>query len=400
MSSCLNPPLIYKLISGFRSTPVPPISRLENNGGQNVKCLQLRTAVRTGLVEVLPKYYQTALAIWGLAEQFELAQLQSQYQFTVADVVERYQQFTADDGQNGEKLQSLKDIAFLFHDIRKVFLGGILALNTNGSEADRLRFSAVSEAFVELNAVTKKAYAYVRDVLTESDCKLETPPSEVYIANFDTLDTLPRTPKSPQTPRHDQWRHQVRRLSSMTMNIRSVQAKLHLLREESSRSLDSADDISDLGPMFMAQYESIGQDLRDLMEAWQSGKASLASGINRNEKRLSSMGSVLMSPTSTLSGLTIAEEEDSSQDEKDGVEAALKKLNGDTSPAETEPEVFEAISVQRPRSMLTREERIVRMKEERKMKEVARAKAEAHRGMMRELQGVIAKKPSVTRMSL
>ncbi|KXJ95960.1 Mysoin-binding motif of peroxisomes-domain-containing protein, partial [Microdochium bolleyi] len=331
---------------GYRlSTPIPPISRLEGNG-QNVKCMQLRTAVRLSLLEVLPKYYQTALAVWGFAEQFQLAQLQSQYQFTLADVVERYQQLDleVDVGQESEKIQSLKDLAFLFHDIRKVFLGGILALHTDGSEADRLRYTTISEAFIELNEVTKRSLARVREVLAGTE-----------------MPTIVKTPRTPQSPRHDQWHSQVRRLSSMTMNIRSVQAKLHLLREESARSLDSADDISDLGPMFMSQYESIGQDLRDLMDAWQSGKATLASGINRNEKRISSIGSVLTSPSSTLSGLTIAEEGDDSQDEKDGVEAALRKLNGNMTPPDVEPEVFEAISLPRPRSMLSREERIIKM---------------------------------------
>lgn len=191
----------------------------------------------------------------------------------------------------------------------------------------------------------------------------------------------------------------------MTMNIRSVQAKLHLLREESSKSLNEADDISDLGPLFMAQYDSIGQDLRDLMEAWQTGKASLASGIDRNEKRLSSIGSTLMSPISTMSGRTIAEEDESSLDGHDGVADALKKLTGYTTPPtepETpiEPEVFEAISIPRPKSLLTREERIVRMREDRKVKEIAKAKAEAQRGMMRELQGVLERKPGRGRVSL
>lgn len=185
----------------------------------------------------------------------------------------------------------------------------------------------------------------------------------------------------------------------MTMNIRSVQAKLHLLREESSKALNEADDITDLGPLFMAQYDSIGQDLRDLMEAWQTGKASLASGIDRNEKRLSSIGSNLMSPISTMSGRTIAEEDENS--DEPGVDDALKKLNGySTPPTEPEPEIFEAISIPRPKSLLTREERIIRMREDRKTKEVAKAKAEAQRGMMRELQGVLERKPGRGRISL
>ncbi|KAL7628584.1 hypothetical protein AAE478_000099 [Parahypoxylon ruwenzoriense] len=348
----------------------------------------LRKALRLGLTEVISKYYHTAFTVWAFAEQTELLQLQSQYQFTVADVVERFQIISKTDAQDAEKLQPLKDAAFLFHDIRKMFLSGLLALHTVGNNSDRIRFTTILDSFKELNMVTRQAYARVRDILADNDFQ------------------LPKTPRSPETPSHDRWRHQVRRLNSMTMNIRSVQAKLHLLREESSKALNEADDISDLGPLFMAQYDSIGQDLRDLMEAWQTGKASLASGIDRNEKRLSSMGSTLMSPASTMSGRTIAEEDENSLDgHEPGVADALRKLNGDSSPPTEpeiliEPEVFEAISIPRPRSMLTREERIIKMREDRKSKEIAKAKAEAQRGMMRELQGVLERKPNRGRISL
>ncbi|KAJ3562514.1 hypothetical protein NPX13_g8543 [Xylaria arbuscula] len=389
-SAALNFIMEVELVArGYRlSTPIPPISRLEKNG-QNVKCLQLRHAVRTSLAEVIATYYQTAFTIWGFAEQTELLQLQSQYQFTVADVVERFHLFTNNGAQDGEKLQSLKDAAYLFHDIRKVFLSGLLALHSSGKDADRLRFSTVKEAFRELNAVTSQAYTRLRDVLTENDYQ---------------LNQLPKAPKSPLSPNHDRWQHQVRRLGSMTMNIRSVQAKLHLLQEESNKALNEANDITEMGPLFMAQYDSIGQDLRDLMEAWQAGKNALRSGINRNEKRLSSIGSVMTSPTSTMSGRTIAGDESSTDEHEPGVEDALKRLTGDISPTKSgiavEPEVFEAISVPRPRSMLTREERIVRMREDRKNKEIAKAKADAYRGMVRELEGVLGKKGARGRVSL
>jgi len=174
-SLCQSSTISPLLTCIFRSTPIPPISRLENNG-QNVKCMQLRTAVRLSLLEIIPKYYQTALAIWGFAEQFQLAQLQSQYQFTLADVIERYQQtdFDIEIGQDTEKLQSLKDVAFLFHDIRKVFLGGILALHTDGTESDRARYTAISDAFVELNAITRKSLGRVQEVLAGTDSKCNT----------------------------------------------------------------------------------------------------------------------------------------------------------------------------------------------------------------------------------
>ncbi|KAI0409439.1 Mysoin-binding motif of peroxisomes-domain-containing protein [Xylaria palmicola] len=391
-SAALNFIMEVELVArGYRlSTPVPPISRLEKNG-QDVKCLQLRHAIRTSLAEVIATYYQTAFAIWGFAEQTELLQLQSQYQFTVADVVERFHLFSNSDAQNGEKLQSLKDTAYLFHDIRKVFLGGLLALHTSGKDADRLRFTTVLEAFKELNIVTKQAYTRVKDVLAENDYQ---------------MNQLPKSPKPPLSPNHDRWQHQVRRLGSMTMNIRSVQAKLHLLQEESNKALNEANDITEMGPIFMAQYDSIGQDLRDLMEGWQSGKRALQSGIHRNEKRISSIGSIMASPTSTMSGRTIAGEESSTDEQESGVEDALRKLNGEVPPKLTnrdlpnDPEVFEAISVPRPRSMLTREERLARMREERKNKETAKAQADAYRGMVRELQGVLNQKGPRGRVSL
>lgn len=112
-----------------------------------------------------------AFTIWAFAEQTELLQLQSQYQFTVADVVERFQVFSKTDAQDAEKLQPLKDAAFLFHDIRKMFLSGLLALHTVGNDSDRLRFTTILEAFEELNTVTKQAYTRVRDILADNDCK-------------------------------------------------------------------------------------------------------------------------------------------------------------------------------------------------------------------------------------
>lgn len=184
----------------------------------------------------------------------------------------------------------------------------------------------------------------------------------------------------------------MRKLNSLSTGIRGLQAKLQLLREESDRALDESSDISELGPTLMSQYDSIGVDLKELIQAWEEGKAALALGIDRNEKRLSSM-STLISPSSSLSGLTTVEE-GTAQD-------AFKILNGDGRPATMLPEdfpgdaevLFEAVALPRPRSLLTREERIAKMREERERKEQAREKVDATRGMLRELEMVINLRP-------
>ena len=183
----------------------------------------------------------------------------------------------------------------------------------------------------------------------------------------------------------------MRKLNSLSAGIRGLQAKLHVLREESDTSLNEAEDISDLGTNLMIQYESIGLDLKALMQEWEDGKAALASNIDRNEQRLSSM-SGLLSPTTSLGGLTAVEE--------GGAAEALNVLNGeprsrssmDFSSSDAE-EVFEAVAIPRQRSALTREERISKMKEERVKRESMKSRAEANTHMLRELESVINMRP-------
>jgi uncharacterized protein YhaN len=56
--------------------------------------------------------------------------------------------------------------------------------------------------------------------------------------------------------------------------------------------------------------------------------------------------------------------------------------------------VFEAIALPtRPRSTLTRDERIAKMREEREQKAMARQQMDATRGMMKELETVINLRP-------
>lgn len=186
----------------------------------------------------------------------------------------------------------------------------------------------------------------------------------------------------------------MRKLGSLSTGIRGLQAKLQLLREESDRALDSSSDITELGPTLMSQYDSIGADLKDLMQAWEEGKAALAQGIDRNEKRLSSV-STLISPASSLSGPTTVEE---TSGQEGTVQDALKILSGEgpsSDPTGDVEEIFEAVALprQRPRSGLTRDERIAKMREERERKEEARNRSEANRGMLRELETVINLRP-------
>ncbi|KAG6004208.1 hypothetical protein E4U21_001316 [Claviceps maximensis] len=362
---------------GYRiSAPLPPISRLEDRN-QARKCVRLRKALRISFANVLDAYKQMVNTIKGFAEQTELEKYYDMYDINDLDISDALQGFSENEFEDSESLRTLKILAARFHTTRKMLLCALLALDANGEGSDLLRWTTAVEVLRNLNESTRGAYDKLRAMLSEAQ-SFPSPP----------------TPKIPLTPGRERWRSQLRKLNSMSTGIRGLQAKLQLLREESDRALDDSNDISEIGPSLISQYESIGVDLKELMTAWEEGKAALALGIDRNEKRLSSM-STLLSPRSSFSGLTTVD---------DGTAAdALKALTGE-SPLGSDvneavepdtPEVFEAVAQprQRPRSMWTREERIVRMKEERDQKAHARKQMDATKGMLRELETVINLRP-------
>ena len=191
-------------------------------------------------------------------------------------------------------------------------------------------------------------------------------------------------------------RGQIRKLGSLSLGIRGLHAKMHFLRDESERVLDELNETPEYGINLMVQYDSIGADLKMLMQEWDDGRAALAASIDRNDHRtLASPIGLLapMSPTLSLGGLTAVG--GNSPD-------TLKGLNGyhepprsrsSTSTSSSGEEIFETVAVPRQRSLLTREERIAKMKEDRVRSALARGKTDANATMVKELETVIKLRP-------
>lgn len=373
---------------GYRlSAPLPPISRIEDRS-QTRRCVRLRKALSKSLAEVISKYEQASSVIKGFSESLDLERYYDIYDISDLDMSDALQGYSGAEFEDMESLRALKIAGSRFHVMRKMFLCALLSMEAQGDETDFLRWSTVVEALRMLNEATTESYGRLKTILGEEDSFLAPPPAG---------------DKGPLSPGREKRRSQLRKLNSLTTGIRGLQAKMTLLREESDRALNEADDVSELGPDMMAQYESIGQDLKMLQKAWEDGKAALASGINRNEKRISSMSGML-SPSLSLSGLTTVEESSSGGSVSD----ALKALTGggETPPDDMdlppggdggeEASVFEAVAsaaAARPRSLLTREERMVRVREDRERRAEVREKADANRGMLKELEMVINLRP-------
>lgn len=181
---------------------------------------------------------------------------------------------------------------------------------------------------------------------------------------------------------------------------------MHIIREESNANLERA-DTSELEKALVSQYDSIGTDIRTLLQEWETGKSSLVNSFDRQSvsDRFSRPSSTLtpMSPTPSLGGTTAVEGSPTD---------ALKALNGETTrpdisvtptaDADEEEEIFEAVALpsrSTKRSSFTREERIARVKEDRVKQAAARDRVDANTHMLRELEMVIKQRPPTTAAS-
>jgi hypothetical protein len=269
-----------------------------------------------------------------------------------------------------------------------------MALEADGGHPDVYRWRIATEVMENLTSTITSSMETLRRMLNEVDA-LRVP-------------TTPAAAKS-QEPMREKMRSQVRKISALSSGIKGLQAKMQILREETNKSIEQSDDLTDLGPSMMSHYDAIGADLRDLIQAWEAGKSALQSNIIKHERRISRASSGGMrSPVSSLSGLTAVDEDHGS------LADALRILSGEpgndsskhsgrTSPTNTSPSeeetVFEAIAMPRQRqrsSTLSRTERIIKMQEERDRQAALRAKRDANTGMLRELESVIKLRPQRT----
>ena len=359
---------------GYRiSSPLPPISRIEDRG-QSRRCIRLRKLIRTSFVEVTTKYVEAVSQLQPLAEELDLEKYYDIYDITENDLSEASLGYPETEAEDQESVRTLKLLAARYNTLRRIFLCCLMALNADGNKNDFHVWKIALERIRDIRVATASAGARLASLL-----------------NAEESFPVPPTPKLPLTPGRERWRAQSRQLNSLSTGIRGLQAKLQVLREESDRNLNKADGLSEFNNSLLTQYESLGTDLRALMQEWEEGKSALAANIDRTERRFSTL-SGMISPTASLGGLTVVEEGSALE--------ALQVLNGGTRPrSSTEissmdfEEVFEATAIPRKRITLSREERIARLKEDRAKRNSVRTSQDANTKMLRELESVIKMRP-------
>ena len=211
------------------------------------------------------------------------------------------------------------------------------------------------------------------------------------------LEFVPPTPNVPVSPENEKCRGQLRKLNSLSQALRGLQAKMHVLREESNRTLQESPDFGDFGRDLLHHYDSIGADLRGLVDEWENARGYLAMSVDKQDRADSPLaspesldGTTLVGDTPRNSGLFTKDEMGGGWSDVAGFLASADEPEPDTE------EVYESFAEppqQKQRSPLTREERIKKVQEERVKVAEKRKNAEAELALQKELQTVLGNRP-------
>jgi hypothetical protein len=153
-----------------RSFPLPPVTRLENNG-QALKCLKIRKALNDNFTHVIQAYYEAALVIRDFADEYQLRSYEIAKQSDPMEVKDSMIRFMNTDPDEAQKTFQLRDSLELSRDTRKMFLVGLISLESQGSKTDLLKLTTALEGIRKCNKITQLACYRVKRVLLADEGK-------------------------------------------------------------------------------------------------------------------------------------------------------------------------------------------------------------------------------------
>lgn len=398
-----------QLISrGYRlSTPLPPISRIDRDSHMR-RCARLRRSVSASLDLAMAPYSQAFQTLRPLVQESDLDKYYDIYDVRNADIEyltlggsTREAEF-----EDMESLEALKALLHRLHTTRKVFLCCLLALDANGGYSDFSTWGTVVEQLKVLSALMGEIAESLQQH-SEEESQFRCPPTP--------STTRPNTSHA-TSPTRERWRGQVRKLNSLSQALRGLQAKMQILREDSDKSLqDESMDLVEFGPDLLAHYDSIGSDLQALMQEWESGRTLLVMSIdkqggNSNRSSLSLGSGIGWNQTQSLDGATPRNSWGVVSPTGEGTDALFplrekmgELVEGNEGGGEEVDEgktemIYEGVGdvgKPRPRSNLSREERIRRVQEERVRLAEERKKQVEQGNLVKELQSVLGNRPSI-----
>jgi Mysoin-binding motif of peroxisomes len=326
--------------------------------------------------ESIPILIQSCHTLKDLVSLDDVEKYMEIYEVSEADVQEALSGAVISEIDDQESLRALRAMHLRFAILRRVILCHLLSLNADGTRSDLLPWS-IAVSTMDHFALASAEWTDKINGLIKEDKRFSQPPS------------TPITSRS--SPEKEKYRQQLRRANDIAAELRTMQAKLFIFRDDVTRILDGEGNTSTLQTLFFSQAESLGGDLRNLQSTYDTWRSSLLPQSNDSSRRISLNSAGMRSPMSVGALWSVDEASVSNGKPIDALRILSGESSSETSPrgSSADEEVFEAIGMPRVRRSLTREEKMNWMQEEEARRAFAKEQRQTSGSMMRELESVI-----------
>ena len=333
---------------------LPPIARIEANS-RHRRCMRLRTTLVSSLNLVYSAYNRASTHLEQITNTRDFNKLSDVYNIIVND----------DDDVSllCDESDSIAYIKTLFHQVhsrRRKLLCCLLAVQADGRPGNIVVWKAVCEQLQTISDLMANLSSQLEESLVDEH---ELNPNQI-------------------AP--DAQRNQQRTINNLSQTLRRTQAKMYILREESSRILQQPDLATGTREELLTNYDSLEADLHALLADWQEGRRMLQTADSEPSSPYESED--FDSKTVVI---------------RDSIGFWGPRIIHDTpptAPIDTLEEVFEGESLPAAsRPSITRAERIAIMRQEREIKQARTMERlqqqKTRESLQGELKDVLGRRP-------
>ena len=370
-------------LTSARSHPLPPISRLEERNNSR-QCAQLRVHIVDCLATGISDYVKCHNDLQSIVDSDDLRNYHDIYELTPTDLSSAV---VLANELSTDAADSLKQIRMLLqvHSLaRKFFLVDLLALRARPTWSDVHQWRMILQTLHALAQNVQSASQSLEHALRSEET------IDPDLSDFSCDEGIVASPTHDASTLHKHHsKAQIRRFEAVANGVRSMNARVKLARNEMAELISDDAGETTLTNAVAKHYDVLGSEIRSLMVEWERGRNTMLLGTAPNERlsRASSGVRSPLSPSPSLGGLTMVD---------GGPAEALRLLSGeDETSNHTDEEIFEAVAKPRQRMSLalTRDEKMTKLKEDRRKRATLQEQADTTTHMLRELQMVIKHRP-------